>query len=102
MPGVALLLLATMAIRVRIADGRWPSRDQPDPKDLGLHNTATVLSIVASFVVGVAVPLLAIWLFAARRRSIPIGPPIVAAVGLAVVLLVLRGDPWGLGQWIAD
>lgn len=101
-PGGALALLLSMAVRVRLADGRWPSQDQPDPKDLGLHNTLTVFLIVASFAAVVLVPLGSLAAFAAGRRRLSLGP-LAAAVGLfAILFVVLWADVAGLGDWIAD
>ncbi len=101
-PVAALGLLLSMAVRVRLADGRWPTRNQPDPKDLGLHNTITVLAMLASFVVVLAVPILALVASLAGRPRIPVQPPIVAVAGLAALVIVLVGDLGGLGTWIGD
>ncbi len=101
-PWLALLLLASMALRVRLADGAWPSQNQPDPKELGIHNTITVVAILASFAVALLVPLGALVAFSTGHRPVPVRPPVVAVVGFAAVLLVLWADVGGLGDWLAD
>ena len=102
-PVAALALLLSMAVRVRLVDGRWPTRNQPDPKDLGFHNTITVLVTLASFVVVLVVPVLALVAsLAGHRGRIPVKPPVVAVAGLAALMVVLVGDIGGLGTWIGD
>ena len=101
-PVTALVLLVSMAVRVWITDGAWPERNAPDPKDLGVHNSATVFMILASFPAALLVPLLS--LITARRGAgrTPIWPLLVGIVGFAVLLVVLRADVAGLGDWIGD
>ncbi len=101
-PVAALALLASMVVRVRLADGAWPSRDQPDPKDLGWHNSVTAVAIVASFLVVVLVlGLTGLAAVAGHRRVVVV--PLLLAVGAVVILAaILWGDPGGIGQWIAD
>ncbi len=101
-PAAAVLLLASMALRVRVADGIWPTRNTPDPKTLGLHNTITVLLIVASFVAAVVVPLATAGAFAAGHRRVPVGPLLTSLVSIVILVGVLWLDPGGIGQWIAD
>lgn len=101
-PGLGLILLGSMALRVRLADGAWPVRNQPDPKDLGLHNSITLGVILASFVIAAVVPLLALGAFMSGRRRISAGPPLLAVGGFIVLFVVLRSDVGGLGDWIAD
>jgi amino acid transporter len=102
-PSAALALILSMAVRVRIQSGSWPIRNQPDPKDLGIHNTITLLAILASFVAVVAVPMLSLALYFRRRdRAVPYAPPLVAVVGLIALFALLAGDIGGLGEWIAD
>jgi hypothetical protein len=101
-PALALALLCSMAARVWLTDGAWPRQDQPDPKDLGLHNTVTVWFIVGSLAAVVLVPLGSLVTLARGRR--PVSPwPLTVAVGLfALLFLVLWADLGGLGDWIAD
>ncbi|MEM9564310.1 MAG: hypothetical protein AAGA93_16930 [Actinomycetota bacterium] len=101
-PTAALLLLASMVLRVRLADGAWPTRNAPDPKTLGLHNSVSVLAIVVSFVVAAVVPLATAGAFAAGHRRVPIGPLLTSLVSIVILVLVLWLDPGGIGQWIAD
>lgn len=101
-PVVALLLLGSMAVRVRLADGAWPVRNQPDPKDLGFHNTATIVAMLASFLAAVLLPLGTLAAFFSGYRRVPIGPTVLAVVGFAALFLTLRADIGGLGDWIAD
>ncbi len=101
-PTSAVVLLATMAVRVRLADGSWPTQNQPDPKTLGLHNTVTIGAFVLSFVVVVLVPMLTLAAFALGQRRTPIKPLIVALAGFVVMFAILRLDLGGLGDWIAD
>lgn len=101
-PAAALALLVSMAVRVRLADGLWPVRNQPDPKELGIHNTVTVAAILASFVVVLLVPLLALAGHFLGRRRVPVAPPLVAVAGLAILFVVLAADIGGLGDWIGD
>lgn len=102
LPFASLLLLGSMAVRVRLADGAWPMRNQPDPKELGIHNTVTVLAVVASIAIVLIVPLLALAARLLGQERTPVKPPIVAIVGFVLMLLVIRADPGGLGSWLAD
>lgn len=102
LPGAALALLLSMAVRVQLDDGVWPVRNQPDPKDLGLHNTITVVAILASFVAVLIVPLMALGAYFLGHKRIPVKPPVVAVVSLAVLFLILVADLGGLGEWIGD
>ncbi|MGH1492196.1 MAG: hypothetical protein ACRBK7_22885 [Acidimicrobiales bacterium] len=101
-PTAALALLGSMALRVRLDDGVWPIRNQPDPKDLGLHNTVTIMVILASFVVVLLVPLIALAGYFSGNRRVPVAPPVVGVVTLAILLAILVGDLGGLGEWIGD
>lgn len=101
-PLTALGLLLSMAVRVQLQDGAWPARNQPDPKDLGLHNTVTVVAILVSFIAVLAVPLIALAAHFLGRRRVPVVPPVLAVVSLAALLLVLVADIAGLGDWIGD
>lgn len=102
-PTVALGLLLSMAVRVRLQDGVWPVRNQPDPKDLGIHNTVTLLAILGSFVVVLLVPVLSlVAYFTGPKRRVPASPPLVAIVGFAVLVVVLVTNVGGLGDWFAD
>ena len=102
LPTAALGLLLSMAVRVRLDWGAWPVRNQPDPKDLGLHNTITVAAILGSFAAVVVVPLLALAGSVLGRRRAPVWPPVLAVAGFVLLVVVVRGDLGGLGQWIAD
>lgn len=101
-PTISLGLLLTLALRVRLADGAWPIRNQPDPKTLGFHNTLTIIGFLASFVVVVIVPLITLAAFALGQRRTSIRPVILTALGCLALFLVLRLDLGGLGDWIAD
>jgi hypothetical protein len=101
-PVAALGLFVSMAVRVRLTDGVWPMRDQPDPKNLGFHNTVTVAAILASFVVVVLVPIIALAGFFLGRRRVAFLPPLVAVAGFAVLFATLAADVGGLGEWIGD
>ncbi|MEM7325421.1 MAG: hypothetical protein AAF531_20205 [Actinomycetota bacterium] len=101
-PIVALVLLLSMALRVWITDGSWPVRNVPDPKDLGFHNTVTVVAILASFPAAIAVPILAVAGTRFSRRRIPLWPLAAGILGFAVLFVVLRADLFGLGDWIGD
>lgn len=101
-PVAALLLLLSMALRVWIADGAWPERNQPDPKDLGIHNTVTVITILASFPAAIVVPILSLAGSRFGRGRTPFGPLILGIIGFAVLFVVLRADVAGLGDWIGD
>ncbi len=101
-PVTALGLLLSMAVRVRLEDGVWPVRNQPDPKDLGLHNTVTVAAILLSFVVVLLIPLIALAGHFFGRRPVPIIPPLLAVASLAVLFVILAADIGGLGDWIGD
>lgn len=101
-PTVALGLLLSMAVRVWIVDGAWPARNQPDPKELGIHNSVTVVVILASFVAVLGVPLLALAGSRFSRRPIPLKPLALGLVGFALLFVVLRADVAGLGDWIGD
>ncbi len=101
-PALSIVLLASMAIRVRLADGSWPTVNQPDPKTLGVHNTVTIAAIVISFVVVVLVPIVTLAAFALGQRRISIRPLVASIVGFVVMFAILRLDPGGLGAWIAD
>lgn len=102
LPGLALMLLGSMVLRVRLVDGAWPAPNQPDPKELGWHNLVTGLAVVASFLAVFVVPALTAAAFARGHRRVVIGP-LVASVVLTVALaLVLWGDPGSVGQWFAD
>lgn len=102
LPLVSLLLLFSMAVRVRLADGAWPTRNQPDPKDLGIHNTITVLAVVASFAVVLIVPLAALAARLLGHERSPVKAPVLAVAGFVVMLLFIRVDIGGLGSWLAD
>lgn len=101
-PVAALLLLLSMAVRVWIADGAWPERNLPDPKDLGIHNTITVLTILAAFPAAVVVPLLSLAGSRFWRGRTPVGPLVLGIIGFIVLFVVLRSDVAGLGDWIGD
>ncbi len=101
-PVGALVLLLSMAVRVWIADGAWPERNLPDPKDLGVHNTITVLTILASFPAAVVVPLLSLARSRFGRGRTPLGPLLLGVIGFVVLFVVLRADVAGLGDWIGD
>lgn len=101
-PFVALALLLSLAVRVWITDGAWPARNAPDPKDLGLHNTATVIAILASFPAAVGVPLLALVGRRFSDRRISLLPLAVGFIGFVTLFIVLRADVAGLGDWIGD
>lgn len=101
-PSLALFLLLTMVVRVRLSDGVWPSRNQPDPKELGIHNTLTLVAIVCSFLAVVAVPLIALASASVRRRWPDVRPILFGLIGVLVLYGVLRLDPGGIGDWIAD
>ncbi len=101
-PAVATMLLLSMALRVRLSDGAWPVRNEPDPKELGIHHTITELCIVGSFLVAILVPIIALVGYGTGRRRLAVTPLLVAAVGFGVLMLILRADPGGLGRWIAD
>ncbi len=101
-PALAVVLLMSMAVRVRLADGVWPVTNQPDPKTLGVHNTVTIAAIVASFIIVVLVPIATLAAFALGQRRISIRPVVMSIVGFVVMFAILRLDPGGLGAWIAD
>ncbi len=101
-PAAALGLLVSMAVRVRLDSGVWPVRNQPDPKDLGIHNTVTTVAILVSFVAVLLVPLIALVAYFRGHRRIPVKAPIFAVVSLAILFAVLVGDVGGLGDWIGD
>lgn len=101
-PVVALLLLLSMAVRVWIADGAWPERNQPDPKDLGIHNTITVLTILAAFPAAIVVPILSLAGPRFGRDRTPLVPLALGIAGFVVLFVVLRADVGGLGDWIGD
>ena len=102
LPVVSLLLLLSMALRVRLADGAWPVRNMPDPKTLGIHNTITILGFVGSFAAVILVPVLTLAAFLFGQKRTSIRPVVLAIVGFVVLFLVLRLDLGGLGDWIAD
>lgn len=101
-PALALLLLLSMVVRVRLADGAWPSYNNPDPKELGLHYTISIVAFLGAFVAAVMAPILALVAFLRGHRSVTIAPLAVAGIGFVVYLLVLRLDVGGLGAWFAD
>lgn len=101
-PAAAMALLLSMAVRVRLADGAWPIRNEPDPKELGFHNTATIVVILVSFASVVVVPLLTIVLARSKSRRLPIGPLLLNLVGFILLVVILRADVGGLGNWIGD
>jgi len=101
-PLMALVLLGTMAVRVRLAEGYWPTQNQPDPKELGIHNSITVAAIVASFAVVLLIPLIALTARLLGQARTPVRPPILAVAGFVLMMLVIRADLGGLGDWIAD
>ena len=57
MPVMALLLLVSLAVRVRLADGAWPEFNAPDPKTLGIHYTLAVAGFIAAFASVVLTPV---------------------------------------------
>ena len=101
-PVLSLLLLGSMAIRVRLADGVWPVQNAPDPKTLGLHNTFTIIGFIGSFAAVIAVPILTLAAFLLGQRRVSISPLVLVTVGFVALFLVLRLDLGGLGDWIAD
>jgi hypothetical protein len=102
LPVVSLLLLLSMALRVRLADGAWPVRNMPDPKTLGIHNTVTIIALLGSFVAVILVPLLTLAVFFLGQKRTSNRPVLLAIVGFVVLFLVLRLDLGGLGDWFAD
>ncbi len=101
-PTAALLLLLSMALRVWVGDGVWPQRNAPDPKDLGIHNTITVVTILGSFAAVLLVPVFALISTRFSRGRTPLGPLLLGLTGFAVLFVVLRADLAGLGDWIGD
>lgn len=101
-PVLSVVLLLSMAIRVRIGEGVWPTQNQPDPKTLGLHNTVTIGALLGSFVVVILVPMLTLAAFFLGQRRTSIKPLAVAIIGFVVMFAILRLDLGGLGDWIAD
>lgn len=102
MPTVALALLLSMALRVWSSTDAWPVRNQPDPKDLGLHNSLTVVAILGSFAAVLVVPLLSLLGVAVGWRRPSARPIVVGLIGAVALYGVLWLDIGGLGEWIGD
>lgn len=102
LPIVASLLLASLAVRSRLANGSWPSIDNPDPKTFGVHYDLALVGFIAAFAAVLIVPILALVAFVTGNRRVTIRPMIVAFLSFALYFLFIRIDIGGIGEWFAD
>jgi len=101
-PMAAGALLASLAIRSRLADGDWPTLNNPDPKDFGFHYDLSLVGFLAAFLAVIVVPVIALIAFATGKKRITIRPVVLAFVSFALYFLFLRLDVGGIGSWFAD
>jgi hypothetical protein len=105
-----LLAFAWLVLRVRVVTGDWPAPYRPDPQSIG-GLTATILSgtlpliyimglaAVAALLVMSAVPSFRSGLRDGRLRSWHV---CVGLAGMAIMAILLHGNPWQLRGWLAD
>jgi hypothetical protein len=94
-----------LVLRARLALGRWPRPNLPDPKEIDFPVHA-VVTIVGGFFTVLTPVLAVILLGAARALGLP--RPQLRASAVAFGLCYLAGvalyvaDPGGFGEWFRD
>jgi|GEM_PF-2844570 len=106
LPALWLVLLGLFTLAVTVQQGHVPYFSNPDPKDTGplmalYYPVIGLLPVVlASLPISLLLTLLAYW------RRFPLVPKrgftLLALLGLALFLLLVPGDPWGLVEWLLD
>ncbi len=106
LPALWLALLALFTLAVTVQQGHVPTFSNPDPKDTGLlvllyYPLIALLPIVlASLPLSFLLALLAYW------PRFPLAPQRGAILlylsGLALFLVLIPGDAWGLVTWLLD
>ena len=105
-----LLAFAWLVLQVRVVTGDWPAPYRPDPQSIGgltaiiLSGTLPLIYImglaaVAALLVMSAVPSFRSALRDARLRSWHV---CVGLAGMALMAILLHGNPWQLRDWLAD
>jgi len=100
----AWLGIVVHAYRARGVLGRWPTYNQPDPKDLPLwlvrDHDERVVAVVAA---AVLVLLGAILLYRVTRPGMRVAGAVgLSTLGAVVGLGLMYFDPGGLFEWWAD
>lgn len=101
-PLLWLLLFGAFILRARVALGRWPAPNQPDPKDLGfdLHHAAIMAGIPLLFTAVLCVVALTLMVHDRSRRQWLLR--VTAVAGLVAVIVLARVDPAYVFTWLGD
>ena len=107
-PAVLLLAFLITWVAGRLSLGHWPRASLDDPKSIGgwfavPYVFTWLLEIVGLpvFVIGVLGVLLRAYLDATRRRSLLVVSAL-AVTCMAITVVLLRWDPFGVVSWYAD
>ena len=103
--GIALWAsMISFAIRAWRFMGRWPSYDQPDPKNLSVVLQSALIDRVVAGVVLVTLSGLTLRLLTRVRSPwyrVAVAA-VVCVVGIGVGYLLLITDPGGVIEWVVD
>lgn len=100
MPLVNLVLLASLIARVYFIEGHFPSYDNPDPKEMGIHYSLYFLSEI---IVVFSLFLWPIFLLLGYRKIANKALFIfLYCLGLLLTYFLFKTETLGLGEWIMD
>jgi hypothetical protein len=104
-PALALLLLVSLAIHVRLAIGRFPAYGTynplpPDP--VGAHDRLALFGFAFAAASLLCWPVVMVALCRRGRSGVALSQAAVFATGLAALILVHLVDPFGFIAWFWD
>ena len=105
LPLIALLLFYSLVLMVRVTLGYWPTRNRPDPKQLGLdlYCYSLMLLLVVAYLSPLAVAsVLALRLAFLRYRPRKLTALPIFAIAYVLLLALRSADPGGFFLWFFD
>jgi hypothetical protein len=105
-----LLAFAWLVLQVRVVTGDWPAPYRPDPQSIGgltaiiLSGTLPLIYIMGLATVAALLVMSAVPSFRSALRDVRLRSwhACVGLAGMALMAILLHGNPWQLRVWLAD